>query len=99
VLVHRKGDFLLPVNVLIRFDDGKTTEEHWDGRERWIRYQFIQPAKISYAEVDPEHRVPLDIDQFNNSRTRRIHPAAIQKLAEKWLILWQFFAQLLTWLA
>jgi Peptidase family M1 domain len=99
VLVHRKGGFILPVDVLIRFDDGKTIAERWDGRERWIRYQFIDHAKISSAEVDPEHRVPLDIDQFNNSRTRRVHPAAVAKLAGKWLFLWQFFAQLLSWLA
>jgi Peptidase family M1 domain len=99
VLVRRNGDFILPVNVLIGFEDGKTVTEHWNGQERWIRYQFITPAKLSFAEVDPEHRVPLDINQFNNSRTRRAHPAAIAKLAGKWLFLWQFFAQLLSWLA
>jgi len=99
VLVHRKGDFIFPVNVLIHFDDGETIEEHWDGRERWIRYQFIKPVKITYAEVDPRHLVPLDADQFNNSRTQRSHPAATEKLAGKWLLLWQFVAQLLSWFA
>ncbi len=99
VLVHRKGDFIFPVHVLVRFDDGETAEEHWDGRDRWIRYQFIKPAKIAFAEVDPEHQVTLDVDQFNNSRTRRIHPAAIAKLSGVWLILCQFFAQLASWLA
>jgi Peptidase family M1 domain len=99
VLVHRKGDFIFPVQVLVRFDNGETAEERWDGCDRWIRYEFIKPARITFAEIDPEHRVALDINQFNNSRTQRGHPAATAKLSGKWLFLSQFLAQLLSWLA
>src|SRR5581483_2236115 len=34
VLVHRKGDFIFPVAVLIKFDNGESVREQWDGRDR-----------------------------------------------------------------
>jgi len=34
VLVHRKGDFIFPVDVVVKFDDGETVREQWDGRDR-----------------------------------------------------------------
>jgi len=98
VLVHRKGDFIFPVTVEIKFDNGEKIREHWDGRDRWVRYTYEKKAKVLSAEIDPEHRVGLDLDFFNNSRTAKPNRQAPQKLEAYWLVATQFLAQLLAWL-
>jgi hypothetical protein len=99
VLVHRKGDFILPVTVEIKFDDGEKVREHWDGRDRWIRYVYEKRAKLISAELDPDHTVRLDRNFLNNSQTADAHPQASLKIADYWLIVTEFLEQALAWLA
>jgi aminopeptidase N len=98
VLVHRKGDFIFPVDVEIKFDNGATVREHWDGRDRWVRYQYDKKARVVSAELDPEHGAWLDKDFFNNSYTRQENQAPHHKLAAYWTAISQWCAQLLAWL-
>jgi hypothetical protein len=98
VLVHRKGDFIFPVDVRVKFDNGETATEHWDGRDRWVRYQYDKKARIVSAELDPEHQAWLDKDFFNNSYTRKSIQEPHHKLAAYWTVISQFCAQLLAWL-
>ena len=98
VLVHRKGDFIFPVDVQVKFDNGETVTEHWDGRDRWVRYQYDKKARIVSAELDPEHQAWLDKDFFNNSYTRKSIQAPHHKLAMYWTVISQWCAQLLAWL-
>jgi hypothetical protein len=97
-LVHRKGDFIFPVETQIRFDDGETVREKWDGRDRWVRYEYMKKAKIVSVEVDPDHKVLLDKDCFNNSYTAAPHEGATHKLEAFWLFLSEGFAQLVSFL-
>ena len=54
VTIHRKGDFIFPVDVAIRFDDKETIREHWDGRDRWVRYVYDRRSKlVNLSEIDP----------------------------------------------
>jgi len=99
VLVHRKGDFIFPVAVLIKFDNGESVREQWDGRDRWVRYVYEKKAKIVSAELDPEHQVWLDKDFFNNSQVREAHLWPVLKPVAYWTVLTQWLAQLLAWLA
>ena len=99
VLVHRKGDFIFPVEVEVKFDNGESVREHWDGRDRWVRFSYDKKAKIASAEVDPDYKVWLDKDRFNNSQTAEANFAATRKLATYWLFAAQMLAQLLAWLA
>jgi hypothetical protein len=97
VLVHRKGDFLFPVETEIRFDNGEVIREKWDGHDRWTRYSYLKKAKIVSAEIDPDHKVPLDKDYFNNSQTAEPKTGATRKLQTYWLFLTQLYSQLLAW--
>jgi hypothetical protein len=99
VTVHRKGDFIFPVIVEVRFDDGSKVREFWDGEDRWTRFTYLKNAKITSAEVDPDHLVWLDKDFFNNSYVVASDAAATHKLANYWLFLHQLIAQGLAWLA
>jgi hypothetical protein len=83
------------VDVRVKFDNGETVTEHWDGRDRWVRYQYDKKARIVSAELDPEHQAWLDKDFFNNSYTRKSMQAPHHKLAAYWTVISQFCAQLL----
>jgi len=98
VVIQRAGDFIAPVDVLVKFDDGQTATEHWDGRDRWIRYTYDKTAKAVSAEIDPTHQVLLDRDQFNNSRTVEEDSRGTQKLRTLWTFALEWFSQALAWL-
>jgi peptidase M1-like protein len=99
VVLHRKGDFIFPEDVLIKFSDGSEQREHWDGKARWIRYEYDKRAQVKSVEIDPEHKVWLDVDFFNNSWRARPDRRASNKLASYWTWCTQFIAQALAWLA
>ena len=98
VLVHRRGDFIFPVTVEVRFDDGQVVRENWDGKDRWVRYTYDKKAKVVSAEVDPDHLIYLDRDLFNNSRTAKPDTTAARKLHNYWLFFNQWMAQIVSWL-
>ena len=57
VILHRKGDFVFPVEAEVKFDNGESTRERWDGKDRWVRYVYHKKAKVVSVEIDPDHRV------------------------------------------
>jgi hypothetical protein len=98
VVVHRKGDFIFPVDVLIKFDNGDTAREHWDGHDRWIRYSYQKKAKIVSAAIDSDNAVRLDKNFFNNSYKVESDNRAASKMARYWTVFVQFLAQIAAWL-
>ncbi|MFY9562237.1 MAG: M1 family metallopeptidase [Terriglobales bacterium] len=99
VLVHRKGDFIFPVDILIKFDNGESVTERWDGKDRWVRYTYDKKAKLASAEVDPEHAVLLDKNFFNNSYVEKEDTRARWKIMNYWTWITQMLSQCLAWLA
>jgi hypothetical protein len=97
VWIRRKGEFVIPIDVEIRFDNGSKVRELWDGRDRWVRYTYQKKAKIESVEVDPDHKIQFDRNNFNNSRTAEENGAPARKLANYWTCISQFFAQFLAW--
>ncbi len=66
------GEVVFPMETLIEFENGSVVRETWDGRDRTKVYRFTRPAKVVRAAIDPDFRVPLDVNRLNNSR--RIEP-------------------------
>jgi hypothetical protein len=99
VTVQRKEDFVFPVDVKINFDDKQSITEHWDGRDRWVRYMYDRKAQLVSAEIDPGHQVWLDRDFYNNSYTVKADSRATQKLSNIWGFISEWTAQLFSWLA
>jgi hypothetical protein len=97
VWIQRKGEFVIPVEVEIKFDNGDKVREHWDGADRWVRYRYQKKAKVESVEVDPDHIIQFDRNNFNNSRTDQPNGAPARKLSNYWMWICQGFAQLLTW--
>jgi hypothetical protein len=97
VSLHRKGDFVLPVTVELKFDDGSKTYEHWDGVDRWTRYTYIKKAQLVSVEIDPQHQIWLDTNFFNNSYVVANHGAASAKVSSYWVIVQQLMAHFAAW--
>jgi hypothetical protein len=98
VLLHRRDDFVFPVVAEIKFDNGETVRETWDGRDRWMRYTYRKKAKIESVQIDPGYRVTLDRNYLNNSHTDERQGGAVMKITTYWLFLTQFVGQMLSWL-
>ena len=99
VTLHRKEDFIMPVAVEIKFDDGETVREHWDGQSRWTRFGYQKKAKVVSAEIDPDHSVQLDRNKFNNSFVVQPNSHATYKLSNYWLFVTQLLGQAFVWWA
>ena len=99
VSLHRKEDFVMPVEVEIKFDNGEKIREHWDGQSRWIRFSYLKKAKVVSAELDPDHTVQIDRNDFNNSFVVEANPKPTHKLSTYWLFATQWVSQALAWWA
>ncbi|RPJ59518.1 MAG: M1 family peptidase [Acidobacteria bacterium] len=80
VLVRRNSDAWFPVDVLLTFEDGHKVLKRWDGKARWTRLSEDYSSRLAKAEVDPEHKIELDVNWTNNSRAVK----ADSRLAAKW---------------
>lgn len=98
VVLHRKGEFVFPVDALVKFDNGETAREHWDGKDRWVRYVYYKKGKVASVQFDPDYRVVLDGNYLNNSEVRAEQHGAVHKIATYWIFLTQMLAQVLSWL-
>ena len=83
----------------IKFDNGETIREKWDGQDRWKRYVYLKKATVLSVEIDPDHQITMDRNYLNNSIATEPQHGAVQKIATYWLFCTQFFAQMLSWLA
>ena len=99
VTVHRKGDFVMPIEVEIRFDNNEKVREHWDGQNRWTRFSYQKKAKVVSVEIDPDHTIHIDRDNFNNSLLVEPNPKPTRKLSTYWLFLTQWASQAMAWWA
>jgi hypothetical protein len=99
VWLQRKEDFVMPVEVEIKFDNGEKIREHWDGVSRWTKFTYEKKAKVESAEIDPDHKIHLDRNDFNNSYTVEANSKPARKLQNYWMFMTQWLAQALAWWA
>jgi hypothetical protein len=52
--IMRRGDFRGPVEILFHFSGGREERRVWNGRERWVRYEFEGPERLDSVVVDPD---------------------------------------------
>ena len=98
VILHRKGDFIFPVDAEVKFDNGETAREHWDGKDRWMRFVYRKKAQVESVQIDPDYKLSMDRDYVNNSQVADDQHGAIHKIATYWIFLTQLMAQVASWL-
>jgi hypothetical protein len=99
VYLQRKEDFVMPVVVEIKFDNGEKVRERWDGVSRWTKFTYDKKAKVTSAEVDPDHNVQLDRNNFNNSYVVEADTKPTTKVTNYWVFVTQCLAQAMAWWA
>jgi hypothetical protein len=99
VWLQRKEDFVMPVEVEIKFDNGEKVREHWDGVSRWTKFEYEKKARVVSAEIDPEHTIEIDRNDFNNSYTAEANGTPARKVTNYWLFVTQWASQALAWWA
>jgi hypothetical protein len=97
VYLQRKEDFVMPVDVEIKFDNGEKIREHWDGVSRWTNFTYDKKAKVESAELDPDHKIQIDRDDFDNSNTEKAKNKAVHKVENYWMFISQWAGQALAW--
>lgn len=96
IVVERLGEVALPVKIDVKFDDGTSATEQWDGIDRWKRFEYVGTQRVEWAIVDPDGALPLDVNRLNNSRMRAAGTRGIVRLTSRWAFWFQGLVHLLT---
>ena len=73
------------MEVFIKFENGEEKWENWDGKDRYIVYEYESENKVISAEVDPNRKIWLDVNFLNNGKTVKANKAAIFKYSTRYL--------------
>jgi hypothetical protein len=71
VVIQRRGSFVVPVEVLVEYEDGTTELRLWDGRAPSEALVF--PGRVVRAVIDPRRKLqvaPRRLDDAAWSRER-----------------------------
>ncbi|MEW6365751.1 MAG: M1 family metallopeptidase [Acidobacteriota bacterium] len=69
VVVERRSPNAYPVDVCVRFEDGRLDRFSWNAEHPSAEFQYWRP--VADAEVDPDARVLLDTNGINDSKMNR----------------------------
>ncbi len=90
VQLERVGDVMLPVEVLIHFNNGSEVHESWDGRNRYKDYSYEGRGEVEWAKIDPDYKIVMDVNYINNSMTLDPDRVPVRRLSGKLATLIQF---------
>jgi hypothetical protein len=89
VLITRRGNLSLPVEVELTRADGTTERVPWDGQGDFVRIPYSGSVSLRSAVIDPENRVLLDADRTNNHgalySTERTFPSRTMERVTYWV--------------
>ncbi len=99
ITVDRNEDGQMPVDIRVRFEDGKEKTLYWDGKGRRQVFTLTGKSDVVWAMVDPTHKIYMDVNVNNNSLTLEPSSAPAGKYAVKFLFWVENWMQWLAWLA
>jgi hypothetical protein len=95
VVVRRRGEAHVPVEVAFKFDGKPVERLAWDGRDTQKKFHFVRGEKLEWVDIDPDRRIELDTNWLNNGR--RIGPDT--RVSATWTARWLFLVQnVVAWL-
>lgn len=68
VVVTNKAQVSFPVDVRVAFADGTRVDETWDGQDSHT-FTYNRAAPLAWANIDPEHKLAMELTTLDNSRT------------------------------
>jgi hypothetical protein len=82
---------MLPVDVLIHFNNGEEILESWDGKSRFKDFTYTGTRKIEWVKIDPEFKIRMDVNYINNSMTLTPDRIPLRRITNKLISFMQFF--------
>ncbi|MBK9755613.1 MAG: M1 family metallopeptidase [Nannocystis sp.] len=67
VVIHRSGEFRLPVELEVEFVDGTRERSTWAGQDRYKIYTW-PGRRVRAARIDPDHKLSLESRRLDNHR-------------------------------
>jgi hypothetical protein len=89
VLVRRRGEVVLPVEVAFQFEGQDLERATWDGKDRWKRFRFVRPERLLWARVDPDRKRELDVNRLNDA----LRVGSDGRAAARWTTRFLFYVQ------
>ena len=71
----------VPQTVVVEFADGRQEQLAWQVGERWHRWVFDRPVRMTQARLDPGGSVLLDVNKLDDGRTREPHHFPATRMA------------------
>jgi hypothetical protein len=96
VRLERMGEVMVPLEIMVWFDDSTSVTEEWDGKARYFDLEYHGAARVTSARIDPEMKILMDTDISNNSMTTEPDHVPVRKSVRKMAALIHLFTQLLT---
>jgi len=81
--VSRIGDLVIPVDISIEFADQTSTVINWSAQQTSFTQDFPDRDQIISVMIDPENKIPLDLDLNNNSLSLKSSKITLWKLLNK----------------
>lgn len=98
VFVRNNGTAIFPTTVLIRFANGDSVIENWDGKESPKRFSYDKNTKAVSATVDPGMINVLDLTLSNNTKIVEPDMSGISRYTVRFLFWFECIFQTLTML-
>ncbi len=89
ITLEHMGSVHLPVDVVVTMENGETMEWIWDGYHKVKIFEFEHATAVRKVEIDPNHKILIDLDRVNNSLYRKKNIWS----ALKWTSMWMFWVQ------
>lgn len=96
VSVRNNGEALFPTTVVIRFANGDSVIENWDGKENPKQFMYDRSDKVVSATVDPGFINVLDLALSNNTKIVDPDMTGISRYTIRFLFWLQCMCQMLT---
>ena len=96
IFVRNNGTAIFPTTVLIRFANGDSVIEKWDGKESPKQFTYEKNTKAVSASVDPTMINVLDMALSNNTKLVEADMTGISRYTVRFLFWLQCMFQMLT---
>lgn len=96
VSLERLGDVMLPVEVLIGFDNGEEILETWDGKSLYKDFEYTRTGRAVWAKLDPNDKIDMDVNRLNNSWTQEPAYTVTRRMMDKFLLMIQLMISIFT---
>ena len=95
IAVRNNGDAVFPTTMLVRFANGDSVIEKWDGRESPKQFVYKKNTKAISACIDPEMINVLDLSFSNNTKFTEPDMTGISRYTTRFLFWFQSMFQTL----